>query len=146
MPVVPVVKAMLFAMLLGLPAMVLHECGHIAAARLCGVKVKKIGISWIGPFVLREAGPRWANGLISFSGPLVNLLLAAAWWSTMPSLAQVNLFIGIGSLLPLPKSDGRRIVMLVRSAIEDWTMEHQHSIPGPSRSPASVRVGMNGSL
>ena len=79
-----VVKVMLFAMLLGLPAMVLHECGHIAAAHLCGVKVKKVGISWIGPFVLRESGPRWANVLISFSGPLVNLLLASALWTTMP--------------------------------------------------------------
>jgi Zn-dependent protease len=106
---------MLTAMLVGLPAMILHECGHIAAARLCGVKVKKVGISWIGPFVLRESGPRWANLVISFSGPFVNLLLASALWSTMPGFAQVNLFIGIGSLIPLPKSDGKRILMLLRS-------------------------------
>jgi Zn-dependent protease len=113
-----VIIVMLSAMLLGVPAMILHECGHIAAARLCGVKVKKVGISWIGLFVQRESGPRWANLLISFSGPFVNLLLAAALWNTMPAFAQVNLFIGIGSLIPLPKSDGSRILALLHAPAE----------------------------
>lgn len=141
-----VVKVMLFAMLLGLPAMAVHEGGHIAAAYLCGVKVKKVGISWIGPFVLRESGPRWANLLISFSGPLVNLLLASALWSTNPSFAQINLFVGVGSLIPLPKSDGKRILTLVRSAIGDWNWGHEGRIPSRPQPQAGVRVGMHGSL
>lgn len=120
-----VLIAMLAAMLLGLPAMILHEGGHIAAARLCGVKVKKVGISWIGLFVQRESGPRWANVLISFSGPFINLLLAAALWSTMPAFAQVNLFIGVGSLIPLPKSDGKRILALLLPPIEESSWSHQ---------------------
>ncbi len=141
-----VVKVMLFAMLLGVPAMALHECGHIAAAHLCGVKVKKVGISWIGPFVLRESGPRWANVLISFSGPLVNLLLASALWSATPSFAQINLFVGIGSLIPLPKSDGKRILTLVRSAVEDWNWGYSGRVPRTSQPQANVRVGIRGSL
>ena len=142
----PVVKSMFFAMLLGLPAMVFHECGHIAAARLCGVKVKKIGISWIGPFVLRESGPRWANILVSFSGPLVNVLVASVLWNTMPSFAQVNLFIGIGSLIPLPKSDGKRILTLARSAIEDSLSSQHGRIQSGAQAPAAARAGVNGSL
>ncbi len=120
---------MVTAMLLGLPAMLLHECGHIAAARICGVKVKRVGISWLGLFVLRECGPRWANLLISFSGPFVNLLLASALWSTMPAFAQVNLFVGIGSLLPLPKSDGKRILTLLRSPGETSRWSNQETNP-----------------
>lgn len=132
--------AMLSAMLVGVPAMILHECGHIAAAHLCGVKVKKIGISWIGLFVLREPGPRWANLLISCSGPLVNLLLGAALWNTMPAFAQVNLFVGIGSLVPFPKSDGRRILALLRSA-EEPNWGNQGRILRGSQSQAGVEVG-----
>ena len=122
-PHMTALMAMITAMLAGLPAMILHECGHLAAARLCGVKVKKVGISWIGLFVQRESGPRWANLLISFSGPFVNLLLASALWRAMPGFAQVNLFIGVGSLIPLPKSDGRRILGLLRAPTEgsNWS-------------------------
>ena len=118
-----VLTAMFAAMLVAVPAMVFHELGHIAAARICGLRIKKIGISWIGPFVLRESGPRWANLVISFSGPFVNLLLASAMWNSMPGFAQVNLFIGIGSLIPMPKSDGKRIFALLLEAAEGahWT-------------------------
>ena len=134
--------AMISAMLLGLPAMILHECGHIAAAHLCGVKVKKVGISWIGLFVRRESGPRWANALISFSGPFVNLSLASALWSTMPGFAQVNLFIGIGSLIPLPKSDGKRILALLLSPGEEpgWSDESTIVSGSPSQPKVGVRV------
>ncbi len=137
----PVVIAMLTAMLAGLPAMVLHECGHIAAARLCGVKVKKVGISWIGLFVVRESGPRWANLLISFSGPLANLLLASALWSAMPGFAQVNLFIGIGSLIPFPKSDGKRILALLRPPAEKPSWNNQGRVLSGPQSQTGVEVG-----
>ena len=36
-----ILLGMLFAMLMGIPAMLFHECGHIVMALLCGVKVKK---------------------------------------------------------------------------------------------------------
>ena len=135
-----VLIAMLSTMLLGLPALVLHECGHLAAARLCGVKVKKVGISWIGLFVLRESGPRWANLVISFSGPFVNLLLASALWSIMPSFAQVNLFIGVGSLIPVPKSDGKRILTLLRPVnVANWN--HQDSTRSGAQGHRGVGVG-----
>jgi Zn-dependent protease len=137
----PVVIAMLTAMLVGLPAMMLHECGHIAAARICGVKVKKVGISWIGLYVVRESGPKWANLLISFSGPFVNLLLASALWSTMPGFAQANLFIGIGSLIPLPKSDGKRILTLLRSSGEAASWNNSGRILSGSQAHTGVEVG-----
>lgn len=136
-----VVIAMLAAMLLGLPAMIFHECGHVAAARVCGVKVKQVGISWIGLFVKREPGPRWANVLISFSGPFVNLLLASVLWNAIPSFAQVNLFIGVGSLLPLPKSDGKRILALLLPTREETGWSNQQSIVSASQSQAGVGAG-----
>jgi len=100
-------------MLLGIPAMLLHECGHIAMAFLCGVKVKKVGLSRIGLYTVREPGPRWANLCVSLAGPLFNLLLAMALRDALPTFAWVNLIAFIFNLLPIQNSDGRRIMTLL---------------------------------
>jgi len=114
----------LYPMLLGVPAIILHECGHIIVAKMCGVKVKRVGISRIGFYTVREAGPNWANLCISFAGPLVNLLLAATFRESAPTFAWVNLVAGIYNLLPIPNSDGRRILGILR----------QRPIPAPVHS------------
>jgi Zn-dependent protease len=101
---------------LGIPAMILHEGGHISAAWFCGVKVKRIGISRTGFYTVREQGPRWANVCISFAGPAVNLLIAIAVHKQMPTFAFVNLIACVFNLLPLPNSDGRRILSLFAPA------------------------------
>ncbi len=103
----------LLTMLMGIPAMLLHEFGHIAAALLCGVKVKKMGLSRTGLYTVREAGPRWANLCVSLAGPLFNLLLAIAFREILPSFAWVNLIACCYNLLPIPNSDGRRILALL---------------------------------
>jgi len=108
--------AMLSAMLMGIPAMLFHECGHVAVARLCGVKVKKVGLSRKGFYTVREAGPRWANLLISMAGPLFNLLLAVALRSVLPTFAWVNLIAFLYNLLPIANSDGSRVYALLSGA------------------------------
>jgi len=37
-------------------AIALHESSHIAAAKLLGLHVKRLGISWRGPYIVRESG------------------------------------------------------------------------------------------
>jgi stage IV sporulation protein FB len=103
----------LLTMLMGIPAMLLHELGHIAAALVCGVKVKKVGLSRTGLYTVREAGPRWANLCVSLAGPLTNLLLAIAFRDLLPGFAWVNLIACGYNLLPIPNSDGRRIRALL---------------------------------
>ena len=111
---ITILRSMLFTMLMGIPAILLHECGHIAVALLCGVKVKKVGLSRLGFYTVREPGPRWANVVISFAGPLVNLLLAALLRNSFPAFAWVNVIAFGYNLLPIPHSDGRRIMELLR--------------------------------
>ena len=106
-------QAMLCAMLMGFPAMLFHECGHISVALLCGVRVRKVGLSKTGLYTVREAGPRWANLCISSAGPLVNLILAIALKAVLPAFAWVNLIAFAYNLLPIPNSDGRRILALL---------------------------------
>lgn len=103
----------LSAMLLGIPAMILHECGHIAMAVVCRVKVKKVGFSRRGLYTIREAGPKWANFLVSLAGPLFNLFLAFALWDSMRMFAEINVVACLYNLLPIPHSDGTRILALL---------------------------------
>lgn len=106
--------SMLYFMALGIPAMLFHESGHIATAWLCGVKVKKVGLSWVGLYTIREPGPKWANLCISFAGPAANLALALALRHLFPAFALVNLIAVIYNLLPIPNSDGKRILALLQ--------------------------------
>ncbi len=103
----------LLTMLMGIPAMLLHEFGHIAAALVCGVKVKKVGLSRTGLYTIREPGPKWANLCVSLAGPLFTLLLGIALRDALPTFAWVNCIACVYNLLPIPHSDGRRIVALL---------------------------------
>src|SRR5208283_3415408 len=118
-------------MLMGIPAMLLHELGHIAVALLCGVKVKKVGLSRTGLYTVREAGPRWANLCVSLAGPLVNLALAIAFRDVFPGFAWVNLVAFGYNLLPIPNSDGRRVLALLTgdSPIARTSDAHLRSTP-----------------
>lgn len=40
----------------GVLAVAMHECAHVAMAALLGVRVKRIGIDWRGPHIVRETG------------------------------------------------------------------------------------------
>jgi Zn-dependent protease len=103
-------------MLMGIPAMMLHECGHIGVAMLCGVKVKKVGVSCRGLYTVREPGPKWTNIAVSAAGPVVNLLLAVTLWNTLPIFAEVNFVAALYNLLPIPNSDGSRILALLNNS------------------------------
>src|SRR5262249_11432186 len=112
-----------------------HEGGHISAAWFCGIKVKKIGICRTGFYTVREQGPCWANLCISFAGPVVNLLIAIAVHKEMPTFAFVNMIAFVFNLLPLPNSDGRRIVGLLAEA----TLIKPVPGASPGRRPQTVR-------
>jgi Zn-dependent protease len=96
-------------MVLGVTAMVLHECGHLAAAVSLGVRIKKVGLKWnIGLFTVREQGTIQQNLLIALAGPLVNVLLVGTgpWF---PVLSLANFCYALANMLPIEGSDGFRI-------------------------------------
>lgn len=92
---------------LGVIAMVLHECGHMAAARAVGVRVKDFGVSWKGAYLVRETGTPAENLLISLAGPLTNALLMLCW-PLSQTFFLVNLCCAFCNLLPIRESDGDR--------------------------------------
>lgn len=93
----------------GAVALMLHEAAHVIAATALGVRVKRIGISWRGPFIVREAGAPKVNIWIALAGPVMNLLLAALFWNAVPPFAHINLILGSSNLIPMEGSDGLRV-------------------------------------
>lgn len=123
-----ILSNILFVVALGIPAMLLHECGHIATAKLCGVKVKRVGISLMGLYTVREPGPRWANLVVSAAGPLVNLVLAIILREVLPTFAWVNVIACGYNLLPIAHSDGSRILALLHESALPHTNGHAESL------------------
>ncbi|MHB1937653.1 MAG: site-2 protease family protein [Acidobacteriaceae bacterium] len=120
--------------LLTLASLLLHECGHLLAARASGVKIREIGFCLRGSYIRREpARMPLDDAAIALSGPLVNALIAAALW-TVPGvghwLAIYNLVLVASNLVPLPGSDGRR-------AFTAWT-QNPANARGPLPEPAPL--------
>lgn len=102
-------------LLIGLLVIGAHEAAHLSAARSMGIRVKRIGLSWKGVYIVREAGPPRANMLTTLAGPLLNLMLAAAW-PVSHEFALVNVLFGVCNLIPMAGSDGQRALTLAKSA------------------------------
>ena len=131
--------------------MFIHELGHLAAARLCGVRAPELGLGW-GPklFEVSVGGVRFRlhalpvgayvrldmKGLqtrplvqqvfVLLAGVLVNIAAALAtqgsWFSLM------NYLLAATNLLPLYQQDGWKCGMVMlrallarRSPVVEWT-------------------------
>ncbi len=96
-----------------------HEVGHLACARSLGLKIRRVGVSWRGPYIVRQQGSAVQNLAVSMAGPLVNLVLAGTmvmgpWLGLgVVMFGLCNLVVGLYNLLPVPCSDGRRILILL---------------------------------
>ena len=100
--------------------LLLHEVGHILGAAALKVPVREFGISVYGAYTIRARALRGRDdALISLAGPLMNLALI------VPSLllphigiqiAFCNLALCVLNLLPIPSSDGLRIVRSLRGS------------------------------
>jgi len=95
-------------------AVALHELAHVVAAIALGVRVKRVGISWRGPYIVREQGTPLASFLIALAGPGLNLLLAFGFWSFAPRFGFINLLLGAYNLLPFRGLDGKNALAAIR--------------------------------
>jgi membrane-associated protease RseP (regulator of RpoE activity) len=131
--------------------MFIHELGHLAAARVCGVPAPELGLGW-GPrlFGLKACGvefkfhalpvgayvrldmralqerPLAQQVFVLLAGVLVNLAAAGATQGTWFSL--MNLLLAASNLLPLYQQDGWKCGMVMlrallerRSPVVEWT-------------------------
>jgi membrane-associated protease RseP (regulator of RpoE activity) len=141
-----IVYVLLFAL-----TMLIHELGHLVAARLCGIGATELGLGW-GPKLLekRAFGIRFKlhflpvgayvrldmRGLqerplvqqvfVLLAGVMVNLAAALATQGTWFGL--LNYFLAATNLLPLYQQDGWKCGMVMlrallsrRSSLVEWT-------------------------
>jgi stage IV sporulation protein FB len=100
-------------------SLIVHEIGHIVAATALGVHVREFGLCAFGAYTRRSrSASRWKEILIAFSGPLMSLLLVAPSMFLPPhgvryQLVLTNLELFAFNLIPLPASDGMRIVRAI---------------------------------
>jgi Zn-dependent protease len=107
----------------GLLAMVIHECAHLAMASLLGVRIKHVGMQWNkGLFTVRESGTLHQNLLITLAGPSINAMLVATGpW--LPIFSMANFCYALANMLPIEGSDGFRVA-------ECWRRLREHRIVG----------------
>jgi Zn-dependent protease len=97
-----------------LASILLHEISHLLTATLFRVPMYELGIKPAGAYIRRAPARRRRDEiLIAASGPMVNLLIVIPL-IFVPKLgyqiAMCNLVIGVVNLLPLPSSDGLRVL------------------------------------
>ena len=132
-------------------AIIIHELGHLAAARVCSVPATEFGLGWgsrivgfrwgaveyklnalpLGAYVrldMRELQrrPLSQQVLVMLAGININLVAAALTAGTR--FSAVNLLLAATNLLPLYQQDGWKCGMLMlramlnrRSALVEWT-------------------------
>jgi Zn-dependent protease len=101
-------------------SLLLHEVGHMLAATLLWVPVREFGMRFGGAYTRRAYATRRRDEiLISAAGPLMNIAIAFPLIFVPhygSQLAMCNLMLGAINLLPIPSSDGLRILKtLLRS-------------------------------
>jgi Zn-dependent protease len=101
-------------------SLLLHEMGHMLAAIMLRVPVREFGLCLSGAYNRRAyAGRRRDEVLISAAGPLMNLffVLPLLYLPVIGTkLALCNLSLCVVNLLPLPSSDGLRILRTMWSS------------------------------
>lgn len=105
----------------------IHECGHLLAAKKCGLKVgAPVFIPFMGAFIALKEAPRnaWIEAQVGIGGPLLGALGAgvcelihlATGNQMFRALAYTGFFLNLFNLAPLGMLDGGRIV----TALSPW--------------------------
>ncbi len=132
-------------------ALLIHELGHLAAARVCRVPATEFGLGWgrklfglhfggveyklhalpVGAYVRLDIAelqrrPLSQQVLVLLAGIIVNLLAAALAIGT--PFGTLNLLLAATNLLPLYQQDGWKCGMVMlrallrrKSALVEWT-------------------------
>jgi Zn-dependent protease len=104
-----------------------HECGHLIAAKWCGLKVTTPAfIPFVGALITLKENPAnaWIEALVGIGGPILGSIGAAAcvgiyYLTNNPlflALAYTGFFLNLFNLMPVGFLDGGRIV----TALSPW--------------------------
>ena len=105
-------------------AAALHELGHIAAARLCGISLGELKLGIFGAALTPQA-PLCSYKkeiILALAGPLVNIFSVILFFPFFKEsdgfgslFLSASLFLGLLNLLPIHEFDGGRILFCILS-------------------------------
>ena len=150
-PVAAYALGLLSALLL-FASILLHELGHAVVARRHGVEIEEIDLWLLGGVARMKGYPHEARDELRFAlaGPLVTLVVAAAFWITaavlpastpaaiealITSQAIINTAILFFNLIPAPPLDGGTV--LAGDARATWPVPRRS--PPPSAAASATR-------
>ena len=114
-------------------SLVIHELAHVLVASFFAVPVHGVGIKFIGAYTFRKhARRRMHDVAIAAAGPLASLLLTFASFFVPRIgvwLAEWNFGIAFMNLLPLPGTDGYRILKTIFRADMSLYRETARKLP-----------------
>ncbi|MGZ9585127.1 M50 family metallopeptidase [Paenibacillus marinisediminis] len=126
---------------------VIHELGHVAAARWCGWSIEEVKLLPFGGVAETKDGavsPAWQECLVAIAGPMQNgILIGIAYlcrvtgmWSEgwADYFIEANLLIGGFNLLPILPLDGGRFLQALSSR---WMSFHRSLLLGAWMSIAA---------
>lgn len=93
-------------------AVLLHELGHLAAARLCGARVSGLTLDVTGAkMILCGKLLSYRDEiLIALAGPTVNIVTFAVTFCFTENFSSFSLMLGLLNLFPISGFDGYRIL------------------------------------
>lgn len=106
-------------------AAVIHELGHVIAARLCGIELKSLHLNFLGAtlFLRSSLFSYRQEILLCLGGPAANLISAALILPLRSRSYSANLlfffslFLAMLNLLPIKSFDGGRIFFSLLSTV-----------------------------
>jgi membrane-associated protease RseP (regulator of RpoE activity) len=128
-----------------------HELGHVAAARGYGLKVSwPTFIPFFGAFVtIERAGlTPWKNAIISMAGPFVGGAAALVVWGVgdargsgmLEVLANIAFLLNAFNMLPVGFLDGGQTVHAAREAWRMPRIQFQGGVPVAAFAPDRARA------
>ena len=98
----------------GLLACLVHELGHLAAAKCFGGRLEGIHLTAVGAEMSVGYGRAISyaeDTVVALAGPVSNVLLSGvAWGVKLPILAALSVGVGAFNLLPIVPLDGARVL------------------------------------
>lgn len=98
----------------GLLACLVHELGHVAAAKWLGGRLDQVRLTAVGAemaVVYPRAISYGEDTVVALAGPVANMLLSAlAWAGKLHILAVLSVGVGGFNLIPIVPLDGARIL------------------------------------
>jgi Zn-dependent protease len=107
-------------------SVLLHELGHVFAAKLFKIDTRKVVLYPFGGIAFLKKDPSEGSGelLIAVAGPAVNMVLSVIGYAIFkvfgdPTFLIINLAMAIFNLIPAYPMDGGRVLRSILSSFID---------------------------